>query len=665
MCHAPGSVTEEAGANDIVEQRKGFVMGKGMKHRVLAAILTTGCAAWAMEGMILQTIPDDPGARYTTGKLLVKYLSSGQTTELEGGGVFGACFSPDGNKIAFASSPGWWQRGSIVVMGIDGSNRTEIADILTEGGKEPSVEWATDGYIYWSDCTPKIRRVPENGGQSEMFHEALEKQNQGGVTMGREVHSLSMSLDGTRGIWTKNPPDIHNGWMNQWDWWSNVSCDFTTFTEYEVIGGCQSNISPDGSRLTRAWGTHDVTHVVPWELNEFAGDPNAQTYIGCSNYDHGVCPEYLYGIVYPAGYHSWMTRWSNTDEDVFMFTSEEGNESFVYSVKADQFEDVGVGCVWDYFAEEKTTPGPTASVSLSPSNLVINVEVGSTQMPAAKAVSVVNSGSGTLGVATVSGAPAWLTATVTGQGNDQQIVNTLNAAQLPAVGTYEATLTVTVQGASSSPTYRVTLAVSEPVQSAISIATPTAGQSVAVGDTLVVTYSAECDAIGSVVLFLSLSGNDDDPWVRMHLTSNEPCGDGKQFSFVIPATVLNERTLQQVSTVSATCRVKVQAYLTSDNAVSDQFAIVDAAAVKMAANGRLRSGPVSLHRSGTALSVVVEGRGGYVATLFDATGRAVAHGRGSASQPAQLDVAALARTACLLQIRQDDNTISTMRFILD
>lgn len=533
--------------------------------RVLSLLILVNLNTFALEGIVVQTVWDGQEA-YLPGKLIVKTLSTGEETTLEDGGVYGAAISPDGSKVAYVGEivieTQWalWTSGKLVVVNIDGTQRTELCAVLAgNDSKEPSVQWCADGYIYWSQNDDKIYRIAQSGGSQEVAYVAQKKKNINGGDMVTRIYTLSMSLDGTKAIWTKPP----NNYYDQFGW-SNTSCNLSTSTEYELIGGCQATMSPDGTLMGRATGTHTHSHLFDWDLKYEVYDPWHNSYGGCGEPDY-MCPAYLDIITYPVGTTSWLCRWSTTAADWYLYTSENSNNGYLHQISTDTPHLIGHGALWDYFPSETT--GEQPEVALTPALLQFTVETGATTMPAAKTVTLAAAGS--VGAAQLSGAPAWLNIEVSGAASSQQITNTLMSTNLPAVGSHQATITVTVPGLNTPLSYQVNLVVSEGGAGPITIASPSVGSVYHIGDTLLVTYTAPCEYVPSVVLELSVDGGNS--WGRLSAAESESCGENQTFKIIIPNQFIVDAT--QTSTLSDQCVVQVKKYPAGNETRSGVFNI--------------------------------------------------------------------------------------------
>lgn len=97
------------------------------------------------------------------------------------------------------------------------------------------------------------------------------------------------------------------------------------------------------------------------------------------------------------------------------------------------------------------------TMQVSPTSLSFSTTAGSS--PAAKGLTVTNTGTGVLAAPNVSDNASWLSATVSGADPTYTVTVTVSSAAL-AAGSYSATLTITSPGASNSPTVAVSLTVS-------------------------------------------------------------------------------------------------------------------------------------------------------------------------------------------------------------
>lgn len=557
-------------------------------------------------------ITQPTGVRYADGALFVHYLSTDVKKTLVDDGVFGASFSPDGSKVAFAFNK------KLMTADIDGGNRQELCDVRdTPNSKEPQVQWCTDGYIYFAQCDENIYRVPENGGSREIFHTLETHTSESGAVMGRAAHNFCMTLSGKRAVWTNPPPGLRgNGWHN-------ITYDSDTQEEYLISGGCQSTISPDGETVVRSNWDHINIYFLPWNMPDVVTDEWNDTYSGCSdNLEDYSCPQYLKTIQTANDFPHWIDHWPQHMDSVLCYTSEEENIGYVHNHYTGEITNIGEGVVFDFYPAEITSPDQAGGFELSPKDLVYTIETGALT-GISKTTTVTNNAAGTtLGTVSVSGAPAWLSVAVNGTGNNQSIISTVIPAQLPATGTYSATLIVSAAGEAAQASYTATLNVTEPFVNPITIVTPAGGASYTVGSTLTVHFSAECNAVPSVVLWLSL--DDGENWTKMHRDGSKPCGEDRDFQFVLPDSiyVLKPTGGSNVSVVSKTCRVRINNYSGGETAVSELFTIAPADA---AVNGEIQADfmhrGVQLDSRPSGFSLTLSNSGNFTVQVTNCLGR--------------------------------------------
>lgn len=365
-------------------------------------IVLAASSLWALDGMVLQL----NASQFSRGALRLRYLSDGETITLDNSSCFGPSFSPDGRKVAYSVND-----SKIYIINIDGTGKTEVTSC---GGSEVMVTWAGNGYLYWSQCDRKIYRVKTDGSSKGTV-----------FTSSKNIHNVGVSQNGSRAAWTAPSWVLRVG---------NIS----TGDEREYGGGCQGSISPDGSLVTHNQGGH--TRCI---IRKFDG----------SEYRTIRAPEGTFNA----------HRWSHSSDDYCLYTIEGSNKAYVHNVDTDVATYVGAkGAIYDYYAQEIRADPSTPRIVLSPTSLQFTAEPDGAPSPAQAQVSINNATSGTtLDNVTLSGIPAWLTATVSGSANNQTIANSVDVSQVDGVG--EHTATVTVRAANADPqtaTYAVSFVVS-------------------------------------------------------------------------------------------------------------------------------------------------------------------------------------------------------------
>lgn len=608
-----------------------------MLHRAAFIVATLLCASTATfgletEGMVLYATEEGDAS-----KLIVKYLSTGQTVTIQDGRVLSACFSPDGRKVAYLHNPDpdeWNQRRKeLYTMDIDGANRvkTMTSRGFTAGGMP---QWCTDGYIYFTHGMPTVQRVPETGGPSEVAYTAHEGTVTpvGGTLSPNIGGDFQMSLDGTRGTGTVQQYTADGTKSG----FAQMAVRLDLQEQYSIIRPCQSGMSPSGTRMSVSAMGHRIYRIYAWDLPYVDyGDGNS-TYEGCLNGDYKdimKCPEELdvmlfglelrdmfnLGASWDATVEIGSPHWSNTDEDIFMFKdSNHGTGGWLYRISTREYTNVcGDGHrVWDYFATEIH---PTTAFTLAPRSATIDYSPG--EPAPAPTVTTLTSLAAMTDV-TVSGAPGWLDVSVSLTSSTTcEITNTLNTGSLPAEGTYTDTMTVVPAGTTDTLTYAITLRLGPAIVPPIVILTPTSSSSFAVGDTLRVIFNADTtQAPGTVV---SLSLNEGEDYVKLHTGENWGSGDSVVLAWAIPDSVNVGGTM--TSTVSSGCLVRVSKYPTGLESYSETFEIVQSTAVALRRRHQRGSNlRASVHRTSQGPTLNVSSPVCAVARLLDMRGRTVA-----------------------------------------
>jgi hypothetical protein len=373
---------------------------------LVAACISIALAgrAHALDGMVLLI---DAG-HFSRGDLMIRYLSDGEQKTLDNGSCFGPSFSPDGKKIAYSEG-----NRTIYIINIDGSGKTEVTSC---GGNEVMLNWAGNGYLYWSQCDENIYRVKTDGSDKETVY-----------TSSKNIHGVGVSQDGDKAAWTAPS-------------WEVRGCDISSGSEKRFGGGCQGSISPNGRYVTHNLDGHREARI-----HNFGGG----TYTTISS------PEGSFNA----------HRWSHSENDYCLYSLEGSRKAYVHNIKNNTAHYIGANAsIYDYYATEIHLGPSDPSISLSDNSIEFTAVEGETPTPGEIVIDVTNSSPGsTLETVSVSGAPSWLDVSVGGSGNSQTLTNTVDAANLPGNGTHTETITVSAGNASpGSTTYTVTLTVTAP-----------------------------------------------------------------------------------------------------------------------------------------------------------------------------------------------------------
>lgn len=376
-------------------------MKAGLQTALAALLLTytvTHAATDISRGMVAQTT----GTDFNGGNLMVTYLSNNNRVTVRSGHIYGPCFSPDGKKISYGDE----NAKKICIINLDGSGRTEIAAM--NGGDEPTTAWARNGYIYYACNSGTIDRVRPDGSG----HEVVFRTNYGGSS----IHKLGLSSDGTRAAWTcVGPVNVHVAELP----------DLDGSSERDFGSGCQGSVSPNGSYVTHNLGGHRTFRIHRWDG---------------STYKNINCAEGRTGNVHSFSHHV---------NDVVVYIEEGSNAGIVMNIENLAFRRIGHGIPADYFPSEVTAGPSLPRIALSQTSVSFTGWTNGDVTPEQVVVDIQNSTAGTtLESVSVTSKPSWVTATVSGSGNDQDLTLTVNASAL-SEGTHSGT--VTVQASNAEP----------------------------------------------------------------------------------------------------------------------------------------------------------------------------------------------------------------------
>jgi glucose/arabinose dehydrogenase len=158
-----------------------------------------------------------------------------------------------------------------------------------------------------------------------------------------------------------------------------------------------------------------------------------------------------------------------------------------------------------------TAPPPSPVLAVAPSSLAFSVEAGAAN-PAAKTVSVTNTGGGTLSFSASDDAP-WLSVTPASGTAPRDLSVAVDASGL-APGTYTGAVTVTAAGVTGSPkTVPVTLTVTAPAPPALAVAPASLSFAGETGGANPATKTLSVTNTGGGTL--SFSASDDAPWLSL------------------------------------------------------------------------------------------------------------------------------------------------------
>ena len=239
-----------------------------MLRTILPTLLCTAAtlSAHALEGTAVanDTTGYIHGQWSMEGDLVVIDCATLQKTTIVTGSCYGACFSPDGSRIAYFKDG-----TSLRICNVDGTaDRLVTSNTGSSTSGTPCANWIADDWIYWASGH-NLKRVKINGTQrDDNVH----------VSSVHELNSCHVSHDGTRGAFTCRVDDV-------------VSVGkFVVGGVTEVYGqGCGSSVSPDGTLITRNrnhW-QYQIHNFDDWsvakDLQINGGDVNQHAFSHLSN----------------------------------------------------------------------------------------------------------------------------------------------------------------------------------------------------------------------------------------------------------------------------------------------------------------------------------------------------------------------------------------------
>ncbi len=481
-----------------------------------------------------------------SSKILRVNCATGVREFVAEGEVAGACFSPDGNRIAYVKD------NAIFVCDGPGTS----AQRLGSGGVHVNLSWDINGYIYWVDGR-NIYRFPAEGGTRTSVHR---------ITSGTAVfHWGGVSVCGTRAA---AQASLLTG------------VDLLTGTETVIGGGCNASISSDGMRGGNFHPSHGAVQFMPFDTSEIDGyklipfsGMGGFTAFSRSSPDHilvlihpsSIDTGVLYGayiidihseaISYigsgtPLDYHpspgQILLPQVRINTDTVRFFAQRGEEATLSKeltvtnggAGAMRLVQTTSSATWLSIARQgkanaqsivltadtagipdgmhSTRLAVHAANALTQDTVVVILSLGvssgpvlalSTEEvtlnvreddsnPSAACIDVTNAGNGTLGGLTANETASWLSTRIEGGGNSFRVCNTVDLRELTA-GSYSTRVTLQATGAAASAAYVVNLNVASSGEAATLVVMP---ESTVVAPGQSVTFAAEArDSAGVAV----------------------------------------------------------------------------------------------------------------------------------------------------------------------
>lgn len=622
-----------------------------------ALLLCLPLSLLALDGMVLQT----DRVMFNAGLLTLTYLSTGHKDTLHDGLVYGPSFSPDGRRVAY----GDYLAGQLCVADIDGDNRSEISACP---GLEPTVTWAGDGYIYFCYRDPNLYRVRPDGSERSIV-----------FTSDNNMHAGSVSQDGLRAAWTKPTwsvavADLATGTERSFGSGCQgtispdgalVTHNTDSHTEAHLMrwedGSVYRTISPPEHRFNLHRWAHHAQNYVCYTIEE--------TNTGCI---HNVATDEITEV-------GWGIAWDYFPEELQPGPSE---PSIGLSSAAIDFVSTSGGMVSpssEIVVVANRTAGTTLApvhVSSPPPWLVVEtVGTGNSQslrhtintaaisVDGAYVAEMLVSAEGArdsarycvrlfvadtamqAGIAVVPGSAAlspdstllFSAIAVDQYGNklSSQPSMTWEATGggiIDGSGTFTAgsvdggPFEVRVMAGGDTGTATVSV-VGRVLGEAVRVDRPGAGYARAQGDTLLVSWDADCSQVPGVKVELTL--DDGEHWTAIENSGSLSCGR-QTWQWVIPDSlqVLDAR----VSTASDRCRVRVANYLGQGEGLSALFSIYAAdMGTRVDARDRTDSAWLRFAHTGRGAVVIASSTGRYRLQVVSLDGRVLASrsGRGT------------------------------------
>ncbi len=548
---------------------------------VRTAILCIGCLfpllcrTYALEGHAL--------VRDSSRVMLVD-CATGVRELVAEGNVAGACFSPEGDRIAYVKDD------AIHVTGGPG----ETARRLGSGGVHVNLSWAIDDALYWVDGR-NIYRFPAAGGARTLVHRIVS-----GIAV---FHWGGASVCGTRaGAQTSGLTGV----------------DLLEHTETVIGGGCNASISSDGMRGGNFHPSHGAVQFMPFDTSEIDGyklipfrGMGGFTAFSRSSPDHilvQISPSSIdTGAVFgayiidihsevisyigsgtPLDYHPSPGRILlpsvRIQTDTVRFFAERGEEAALAKrltvvnsgAGAMRLVETRSSATWlevtrlgKANAQSLTLTVDTTGVAdgvystrvavhaanaLTQDTVVVILSLGVSSGPvlalsseeiAARAregdsnpqvacIDVTNAGSGRLGGLDTEETAPWLSTQVQGSGNSFRVCNTIDVADLEA-GTYSARVVLRATGAVASTAYTVNLTVTSAGEPATLVVMP---DSAVIGPGQSVTFAAEARDSDGVSIDAPIS------WFRSGALGTISDLEGPTTVFTAPETAPHTVTLE-------------------------------------------------------------------------------------------------------------------------
>jgi hypothetical protein len=295
-------------------------------------VLFSAAAAFPAVGTLLMA---DTLARWTPGRLFLYDMKTGTADTLSRSAVFGACFSPDGHKVAYVGSTG----GRIKIVDVISKQVDSIGNPLAW---KFTLSWANDNCIYYSQEYGKVllKINVETEQVDTVYRMQMTYNNLAKITDVASFYTGNVCADGTRGAYTVLSDQIGN---------RGVSFDFVANMEMMINDGadtrlsCQATMSSDGQWVGVANYNHTLGFIKPYNSNGAA-----YRTIACS------------GI--------WLLHFAYNSSSDLVYKSTTDNGTYHYNLSTTVSELIlQKGCAWAFDARGWVldTVSPAAPTNLS------------------------------------------------------------------------------------------------------------------------------------------------------------------------------------------------------------------------------------------------------------------------------------------------------------
>jgi hypothetical protein len=349
--------------------------------------------------------------------------------------------SPDGSRIAFVRAErfraGGLGKPAVYVMNNDGTGAVKVCDfawIRPVLKSQSFLTWTMDGYLYWSEDTAFVYRVPVQGGTPEVKCEFHPPADMPQDTNSRgNVYFLSVSSDGRRAV----SESSGGGRVYHYDL---TGC----MRLLSVDGGCRGTISPDGDYVAHTYAGYPVANQTAY-IRRFADGSIAATITA-----PGVLPD----SISDNNFADLRFAHSSRNHVVCMGDGALRGTAYLYDVWSNSYAELGHDVEpWDFREGALPPPATTPVLSLDTVALYFGPADLATPQCVTVAASLPLQDSCVL---TMADSSAWLKVSATHATTGCTLCNTIDTTGLDPLAYFE-TVTVGSPSAANTVSYRVIL----------------------------------------------------------------------------------------------------------------------------------------------------------------------------------------------------------------